>query len=107
MATHSHITTFTDMEKFLHIPIEIISVVTAIFGGCARYLNDFVNGKPFSMSVFIASAFVAGFSGYMFALFGESLNLPLPMPNIMAGVGGFFGERTMKLILEYVAKKTD
>lgn len=89
------------------IPIQIIYATVAIAGGCARYLNSYAEGqKHFKISIFLASGFVAGFSGLMFALMGDSMNLPNPLPNIMAGVGGFFGEQTMKLVMEYVSKKS-
>lgn len=94
------------MEKFTHIPVELIYGAVAIAGGVARYLNSYAKGQEtFKFKILFASAFVAGFSGYMFALLGESLHLPLPMPHILAGVGGFFGDQTMKLILEYLQNK--
>ncbi len=94
------------MDQLHHFAVEWIYGVLAIAGGCARYLNGFVDGHKFSFRVFLASAFVAGFSGYMFALLGETMNLPAPMPSIMAGTGGFFGEQSMKLILEYISHRT-
>ena len=96
---------FINLAMFPKIPIEYIYGLIAVAGGIARYANSFIAGKPFKISVLFASAFVAGFSGYMFAVVGISLNLPLPMQFVMAGVGGFFGEQTMKLILEYAAKR--
>ena len=88
------------------VPIQIIYVVIAVVGGMARYFNSFAEGKThFRMSIMLASAFAAGFSGMMFALVGDSLHLPYPISHIMAGVGGFFGEQTMKLVLEYVSNK--
>ena len=88
------------------VPIEIIYGVLAIGGGIARYLNSYVAGREkFKAGILVASAFVAGFSGFMFALIGESLNLPTTMTHIMAGVGGFFGEQTLKLVFEIVQKK--
>lgn len=90
----------------MKFPIEIIYTIIAAAGGLARYLNGYTeNGVPFKFSVFAASAFVAGFSGLMFALVGDSLSMPNPIPHIMAGVGGFFGEQTMKFVMEYVNKK--
>lgn len=88
-----------------HFPIEFVYGIIAVAGGCARYLNSYAQGKKFSFSVFVASVFVAGFSGYMLALLGTSMNLPSVFPNIMAGVGGFFGDQTMKLILERFTEK--
>lgn len=86
-------------------PIELIWAMIAIFGGIARYLNAYVEGQKFKVSIFLASAFVAGFSGFMFALLGDSLQMPGPITHIMAGVGGFFGEQTMKLIFEIMSKR--
>ncbi len=87
------------------LPIEIIYGTIAVMGGVARYLDGYINGGKFRFSVFLASAVVAGFSGFMFALLGESLNLPNAMKSVMAGVGGFFGEQTLKFIMEIIQRK--
>jgi len=94
------------MDLLKELPVEIFFVVLAIAGGVARYLNGYTSGIPFKLGVFIASAMAAGFSGYMFAVLGQTMNLPETMLFVMAGTGGFFGEQTMKLILEKVTKKT-
>jgi LydA holin phage, holin superfamily III len=88
-----------------NIPIEIIYGAIAIAGGIARYLNGYVNGERFKLRILVASAIVAGFSGFMFALLGQTMAMPAPMINVMAGVGGFFGEQTLKFIMEYAEKK--
>lgn len=94
------------MEFLRSFPIEVVYGVIAMVGGCARYLNSYtMGGIKFSLGIFIASAFVSGFSGYMFALLGESLHMPHPVTYIMAGLGGFFGDQTMKFIMEYFTKK--
>lgn len=87
------------------IPIEIIYGTLAIMGGVARYLKGFIDGQKFSVGIFVASAVVAGFSGFMFALLGESLNLPHTMTNVMAGIGGFFGDQSLKFIMETIQRK--
>ena len=92
------------MDNSYHIPVQVVYAVIAIVGGCARYLNSFVTGTPFKFTVFLASAFVAGFSGYMFAELGQSMQLTSQFIFMMAGVGGFFGEQTMKYIMEYLTK---
>lgn len=93
-------------ETLAKIPVQALYTITAATGGVARYLNSFKDGKiRFSLSIFVASAVVAGFSGLMFALLGESLSLPSPIPYIMAGVGGFFGDQTMKFLFEYFTEK--
>jgi hypothetical protein len=99
-----HIESVVSVIKQSHVGLLYGAI--AVFGGIARYLNEYANGEKFKISIFLASAFVAGFSGWMFALVGESMQMPQPMLFIMAGVGGFFGEQTMKLILEWVNKKT-
>lgn len=95
-----------DTETIKHLPIELAYALLALLGGCARYLNGYVNGQKFSLRIFFASAVVAGFSGYMFALLGESMSMPQPMLFMMAGVGGFFGEQSMKFLMEYITKNT-
>lgn len=90
----------------LHFPIEILYGAIATAGGIARYLLSYTQGHKFSARIFIASAFVAGFSGYMFALLGESMNMPEQFIFMMAGVGGFAGEQTMKLLIEITANRT-
>jgi len=94
------------MEFIKQFQIELVYGIVAVLGGAARYLNSYAQGKPFKFSIFVASAFVAGFSGWMFALLGISVAMPQPMVFMMAGVGGFFGEQTLKLIMEVVKKKT-
>lgn len=93
------------MNQFPQIPSEFIYALIAISGGVARYLNSLTSGNPFSVFMLAASAFMSGFSGYMFYLAGVSMNLPSPILGVMAGVGGFFGDQTMKFLMEYVQKK--
>lgn len=93
------------MDFLKNLPLEVIVVILAIGGGVARYLNGYANGAPFKLSIFFASAFVAGFSGVMFYYFGVSLNLPVPFLAMMAGVGGFFGEQSLKFIMDNITKK--
>ena len=89
-----------------NLPIEVVYGILAVAGGIARYLNSYVNGEKFKLRILIASAVVAGFSGFMFALLGETMNMPTSLLHIMAGVGGFFGEQSLKFIMEYITKKT-
>jgi hypothetical protein len=93
------------MNKMIKIPVELIYGAIAIAGGIARYLNSYATGTPFKLSIFIASTFVSGFSGYMFALLGTTMNLPEGFLFIMAGTGGFFGDQTMKLVMERLNKE--
>jgi hypothetical protein len=86
-------------------PVQYVYGIVAVCGGIARYLSGFSQGKGFSFSIFLASAFVAGFSGWMFALMGMSLHLPQGMVFMMAGTGGFMGEQTMKFIVEWLQQR--
>lgn len=90
----------------LDFPIEFLYGALAIVGGVARYLNSFINGSPFRLSLFLASGIVSGFSGFMFALLGQSLAFPPSVLWVMAGTGGFFGDQTLKFIMETLTKKT-
>ena len=96
------------MHDFLDkLPLtQIIYGFVAMCGGGARYLNSYANGNQFKLSILLASTFVSGFSGYMFASLGASLALPQPLIFMMAGAGGFFGEQTMKFVMEYVQQKS-
>lgn len=86
-------------------PVHFVYGMVAIMGGIARYLTGFKDGVPFKFSIFVASTFVAGFSGWMFAQIGLSTDMPETVVFIMAGTGGFMGEQTMKLVAEWVQKK--
>lgn len=92
------------MEHLKELPAHFIYILVASIGGMARYLNAYQASGKFSIFMFAASTFAAGFSGLMFAWVGDALSLPPPMPHIMAGVGGFFGDQTMKLVLEFASR---
>jgi hypothetical protein len=87
--------------------VQVAYGALAVAGGVARYLNNVVQGGKFNIWLFIASTFVSGFSGYMFALLGCSLQLPNNFIFMMAGIGGFFGDQTMHFLLEYVQGKAE
>lgn len=85
-------------------PIQFIWGAIATMGGIARYLDSFREGQPFKLSLFIASAVVAGFSGWCFAQIGVALGFSFAIISAMAGLGGFFSDQTLKLAYKYVAK---
>ncbi len=82
-------------------PVQLVYGAVATMGGIARYLNSFAVGTPFNLYVLCASAFVSGFSGWMFAQIGISMQLPQAILFVMAGTGGFFGDQTMKFVMEW------
>lgn len=87
-------------------PAQYIYGIVAVFGGVARYLNSFASGAPFKITIFFASAFVSGFSGWMFAQIGISIHATQEITFIMAGTGGFMGEQAMKYLWELLQKRT-
>lgn len=89
----------------LEILIQIVYGAIAVAGGVARYLRGYVDGIPFSFGVFAASAFISGFGGWIFALIGQSMQMPQTIIFAMAGVGGFFSDQALKLVFEYMAGK--
>lgn len=93
------------MEPIKNIPLELGYVLIAFAGGVARYLNGYASGTPFKLGVFAASAIVSGFSGYMFALLGIAMYMPFPFIFMMAGTGGFFGEQTLRYLMDVITKR--
>lgn len=93
-----------------HFTLELITQLIygsiAVCGGIARYLNSYANGQPFRLSILLASAFVAGFGGWMFAILGASMDMPQNLLWAMAGVGGFFSEQSLKFAFEWFTKRT-
>jgi H+/gluconate symporter-like permease len=94
------------MEDLKNVPLEILIAILAIFGGVARYLNGYINGRGFKLSIFISSVIVSGFGGLMFGLLGSSMDLPIVMVSMMSGMGGYFSEQTLKFVYEVVKGKT-
>ena len=80
-------------------------IAVAVFGGIARNLNGYVNGDGFKLSIFFSSIIVSAFGGLMFGWMGITLNVSTPMLFMMAGMGGFFSEQTLKFMYEIIKKK--
>jgi hypothetical protein len=93
-------------QDFKNLPIEIVIAGIAVFGGIARYLNGYINGQGFRLSIFLSSIVVSGFGGLMFGLLGYSMDLPIVMVSMMSGMGGYFSEQTLKLVYEMVKSKS-
>jgi hypothetical protein len=87
------------------VPLEFLIVIIAVFGGVARYLNGYINGNGFKLSIFVSSVIVSGFGGLMFGLLGSSMDLPIVMVSMMSGMGGYFSEQTLKFVYEIVKGK--
>ena len=81
-----------------NIPVEILWIILAIFGGIARYLDTYLTGKEiFSFSKVLATMFVCGFTGFIcaqiFLLIYPSWAL------VSAGIGGYLGTEAIKTIV--------
>ena len=88
------------------LPIELTLVLVAVFGGIARYLNGYINGQGFKLTVFVASVIVSGFGGLMFGWLGHTLAMAPTTLLIMAGMGGYFSEQTLKLVFDIIKART-
>lgn len=89
-----------------HLPIEVIMALVSILGGIARYLNGYLNGGGFKLSLFISSIIVSGFGGLMFGWLGLSMSLPDSILFVMSGIGAYFSEQTLRFVYEIVKNKT-
>lgn len=91
------------MNDMKHIPTELFYIGLAIAGGVAKYLSSYKekHGK-FAWGALVVASVISGFSGYMFALFASSLQLPEQIVFMFAGMGGFLGEYGLRFLGEYV-----
>lgn len=80
-------------------------VALAAGGGAARYLHSYTHGGKFSIGVFAASIILSGFSGLMFAFLGESMQMPVSVLYIFAGIGGFMGHSALEFLAEWIKTK--
>lgn len=96
------------MDHFQDIPAVVLYTFIATSGGIARFLTQYIDGtRTFSVGMLIASSFVSGFSGYMFALLGETMHLQRDLIFMMSGVGGYFGDQSLKLLLDILIRKLE
>lgn len=89
-----------------HIPTEIFYIALAGVGGIAKYLSTYkqINGR-FAWGALLVASIVSGFSGYMFALFASSLQLPQQIVFMFAGMGGFMGEHALRLLGDFISNR--
>lgn len=87
------------MDWFTKIPTEALYVFIAAVGGCARYLQNYIQEDEFSLKHMFAHLFVSAFSGYMFYQFSHSLSiLPLNLEPVLAGMGGWMGVAALQFL---------
>lgn len=87
------------------VPTEVIATIFAIVGGLAKYLHNYIQGKPFVFAVLFANLIVSGFSGFMFAQFAQVVGASEKVQFISAGIGGFMGAAAIDLIQTWLLDK--
>jgi len=94
------------MEWFQKIPAELFYVILAAVGGTARYLQAYLNEGKFAIKHFCAHIVISAFSGYMFYQFAFNfLSLPETVIPVVAGLGGWMGVESMKMLEDWWRKK--
>jgi len=86
-------------------PPAVSAVMIAVAGGIAKYMNDIVQGKPFVLSVFLGNVFIAGFTGFMFFQFAESVGMNDKMQSMFSGIGGFMGVEGLRFIQNILLRR--
>ncbi len=74
------------------------TLLVAVAGGLARYMNDLLNGKSFSVSALGANLIISGFCGFMFVQFAANWQMGDRFQAIAAGMGGFMGVEGVRLL---------
>ena len=94
------------MDFFTKVPAEIVYVTVAALGGTARYLQSYLYEGEFAWKHFAAHIFVSAFSGYMFYQFAINvLNFPESTIAVIAGLGGWLGVESLKMLETLLRKK--
>ena len=94
------------MEWFGKVPAELFYVTVAAIGGVARYLQAYLNEGEFALRHFCAHVLISAFSGYMFYQFAINiLSLPETLIPVVAGLGGWMGVESMKMLEDWLRKK--
>lgn len=86
--------------------VEFIWIVIAASGGIAKYLYEMQRSKrPFKIIELVAKAFIAGFSGWVFAHVAVMLNDSVDFQLIMCAIGGWMGADGLDFVWQnYVLK---
>jgi len=94
------------MDWMSKLPIELLYVTLAAFGGITRYLQIYLNEGAFAWRHFIAHVIISAFSGYMFYQFGVNVvGLPETTIAVIAGLGGWMGVESLKFLEILVKNK--
>lgn len=88
----------------MKIPIDVIFIIVAIFGGIAKYLDTFLHGQEKVTAARVFSyVIVCAFTGWMS---GEIMLIMYPNWALIAsGVGGYAGTQMMDLFVELMKIK--
>lgn len=84
------------------LPPEIGWLITALFGGAAKFADNYLKGNhPFNWVKFALLLFVSGFSGYMTAAIMHVTNPTWEA--VAAGAGGFAGTKILEVMIEAIS----
>lgn len=88
----------------MKLPIDVIFIIVAIFGGIAKYLDTFLHGnEKVTFARAISYVIVCAFTGW---IAGEITLLMYPNWALIAsGVGGYAGTQVMDLAVEILRIK--
>lgn len=93
------------MDDLKNIPLEIIYVSLAALGGVARYLQKYLDEGKFGWQHLIVHIVISAFSGFMFYQFAENvLHISPSMVPVLAGMGGWMGVESLKVVEALVKK---
>ena len=88
----------------MKLPIDVIFVIVAVFGGIAKYLSTYLNGQEKvtvarAISYIVMCAFIGWISGEIMLLLYPNWAL------IASGVGGYAGTQMMDFFVEIMKIK--
>lgn len=89
-------------QPFWKLQLIIISV--AVVGAFAKYSNEILSGKEFSIERLVATFFLSVFSGYLFGTFALGMELSPQYAIIFTGVGSFMGQQSIDFLFTKFTK---
>ena len=78
-------------------------IFVAVFGACVKWLNA-RKENPVTVAILGVDAFTAAFIGLLFYYACRGGALPVHISHILAGVGGFYGTKTIDFVSKYIMK---
>lgn len=87
----------------MKLPVEVMGLLLAFFGGAASYLHKWLQGERFILAKLLASSFIGGFTGLLGGLFAMTI-FPdgSPLIHVAYGASGALGYETIRPLLDRV-----